>query len=341
MKIIIYHTNIIEIGGVEDLCYYLSQQLSKYYEVTVIYKTCHIMQLLRLSELVHCEQYDPKATYSADICILNCSWGGYPEAIKAKEYWQMIHANYKELLKTGYKYEGWSKTTRHIAVSNAVAKNFKEIYGIDCDMIYNILGDKVETKPILKLFSATRLSKEKGYDRMLILAKLLRQCGIRFRWLVFANPKLYEVVPHDMEEFIFMDVRYDIFDYMVDADYGVQLSDTEGYSYFVNKCLQYGTPLLCTCFDSVYESLVDGKNGYILPMDMKIDKAFIDKIVNHIPKGFDYKPKTTIETWTKYIGHGVKKKRVPAPSLIPKQIQVVQEVSKKKNHVIKHKKVVR
>jgi glycosyltransferase involved in cell wall biosynthesis len=299
-RLIMYHTNIIEIGGVETLTYNWCEQLCKYYDITLIYKTCHIMQLYRLSHLVKCEVYDPNKTYTADICVMNCSWGGYPEAIKAKEYWQMIHANYKELLATGYIYKGWSKTTRHIAVSNTVAKVFEEIYHIKCDVIYNILGELKKTRPILKLISATRLSSEKGYHRMIKLATLLRDAGIKFRWYVFCNPEAYGVVPVQIEGIIYMRPSYDIFDYIAEADYGVQLSDTEGYSFFVNECLQYGTAMLCTNFDSVHESMVDGVQGYILPMSM--ENIDLERIVNKIPKGFEYTPKTTRETWTDYIG---------------------------------------
>jgi glycosyltransferase involved in cell wall biosynthesis len=224
---------------------------------------------MRLNREVKVEKYDENKEYKCDLCILSSSWGGYPEAIKSKEYWQMIHANYKELLKTGYKYVGWDKTTRHIAVSNAVADNFYEIYKIKCDVIYNILDDIKKTKPILKLISATRLSGEKGYNRMVILANKLKQAGIKFRWIIFTDRNQYNVKDMDMEEVIYMKPTYDIFDYIKEADYGVQLSDTEGYSYFVNECLQYGTPMICTNFDSVYESVEDNINGYILDMNLR------------------------------------------------------------------------
>jgi glycosyltransferase involved in cell wall biosynthesis len=307
MKVIIYHTNIIKIGGVETFTYNLCKQLSKYYDVLLLYKTCDWQQLERLEKIVQLEEYDPSVKYNCDVCILSCSWGGYPEAIIAKDYWQMIHANYKELLKEGYKYVGWDRTTRHIAVSNTVAAVFEEVYKIKCDVIYNILDDIKETKPILKLVSATRLSSEKGYDRMVKLANILKSKGIKFRWTIFTNREAYDIKLIDMPEIIYMTPSYDIFDYIKEADYGVQLSNTEGYSYFVNECLQYGTAMLCTNFDSVYESVVDGYSGYIL--DMKLSNLDLDKLVNQIPKGFKYKPKTKVKDWTDRIGNPVYKIR--------------------------------
>ena len=169
--------------------------------------------------------------------------------------------------------------------------------------IYNILDDKLETKPILKLVSATRLSKEKGYSRMLKLAKSLKEAGIRFRWTIFTDLELYNQKPIDMDEIVYMKPTKDIFDYIVEADYGVQLSDTEGYSYFVNECLQYGTPVICTNFPSAYESVEDGVSGYILDMDLS--NLDVDKIVNNIPNKFKYTEKCKVSDWTKFLNKKV------------------------------------
>jgi glycosyltransferase involved in cell wall biosynthesis len=304
MKIIIYHSNIIRIGGVETFTYNMCKALSEYYDVLLLYKNCHPEQLRRLSLIVPCERYNAKKDYKCDVLILASSWDGYPDAVQAaKDYIQVIHANYKELLKTGYKYNRWNRTTKHIAVSKAVAKNFKEVYGIDCEVIYNILD---EFKPAaLKLVSATRLSSEKGYDRMIKLAQMLKEKGMPFIWDVYTDLDQYKVrlSPY----FNYRPPTYDIQSRMPMYDYGVQLSDTEGYSYFINECLQAGTPVICTNFDSAKESVIDGENGYILRMDMSgID---LDKIANEIPTGFEYKPKTTVKDWFKVLDTKAPKKR--------------------------------
>lgn len=134
---------------------------------------------------------------------------------------------------------------------------------------------------------------------MLKLAQELKKTNIKFRWTIFTDLKLYNQKPFNLEEIIYMQPSYDFMDYIVEADYGVQLSDTEGYSYFVNECLQYGTPVICTNFESVYESVQDGVNGYILDMDLS--NLDVDKILNKIPKNFEYKEKTTIEDWQKIL----------------------------------------
>lgn len=302
MKIIIYQSNIIKIGGVETFTYNMCKRLSKHYDVLLLYKNCAIEQLFRINKYVNVEKYDDKKQYECDICILASSWGGYPDSVTASSgrYIQMIHANYKELLKTGYRYTKWKKTTEHIAVSNTVRDIFNELYNENSKTIYNILDDTQPTNKILKLISCTRLSGEKGYNRMLLLMNKLKEHNIKFQWLIFTDLDTYKIKPVLMQEVIFMKPTYDIWDYIKDADYGVQLSDTEGYSYFVNECLQYGTPMITTNFDSAFESVIDGYNGYIL--DMELSNLDIDKIVNHIPNNFEYKEKTNENTWIKYLG---------------------------------------
>ena len=286
----------------------MCKNLSKLYDVELLYKQCDRSQLKRLRQYVKCEVYDPNKEYKCDICILASSWGGYPESVVStkNEYWQMIHANYKELAKTGYKYTKWNRTTRYFAVSNTVRDIFNEMYHENATTMYNLLDEVQKTEPILKLISATRLSGEKGYNRMVKLANELKNKNIKFRWLIFTDLAQYNIKPMQMEEIIYMQPRYDIFDYIKEADYGVQLSDTEGYSYFVNECLQYGTPMLTTNFDSVFESIEDGVSGYIL--DMELSNLDINKICNKRLKGkFTYEPKAKIEDWIKIIGKPEKK----------------------------------
>lgn len=183
--------------------------------------------------------------------------------------------------------------------------------------IYNILDEIQETKPILKLISATRVSKEKGYERMLKLAQELKKAGIKFRWTIFTDLELYNKKPFNLEEIVYMKPSHNFFDYIVEADYGVQLSDTEGYSYFINECLEYGTPVLCTNFPSAYESIEDEKNGYIL--DMQLSNLNINKIVNNIPNNFNYKEKCTEKDWINFLNKKIERKKKDMFKVIAKQ----------------------
>lgn len=152
---------------------------------------------------------------------------------------------------------------------------------------------------------------------MLKLAQELKKLNIKFRWTIFIDLNLYNKKPFDMEEVVYMKPSHDFMDYIAEANYGVQLSDTEGYSYFINECLQYGTPVICTNFPSAYESVKDGINGYILDMNLK--NLDIDKIVNNIPKDFTYNEKCTEKDWIKLLNKKAERKKKEMYKIIAKQ----------------------
>lgn len=152
---------------------------------------------------------------------------------------------------------------------------------------------------------------------MLKLAQELKKANIKFRWTIFTDLNLYGKKPFNLEEIVYMKPSHDFMDYIAEADYGVQLSDTEGYSYFINECLQYGTPVISTNFLSAYESIEDRINGYIL--DMNLNNLDIDKIVNNIPKDFKYKEKGKEEDWIKLLNKKVERKNKEMYKVIAKQ----------------------
>ena len=306
-KIILYHSNPLKFGGVDTFDYNFCKKLKDKYDITFLYKEGVKSTIDRLKDLgIDVQKYDSNKKYICDICICASAWGGYPDMVIAKSgrYIQMVHADYKQKDLIDFEYHKWHKTTEHVGVSDQVCKSFTKLFPNEkITRIYNILDDKQETKPILKLVSATRLSKEKGYARMLELAESLKKNGIKFRWTIFTDLNLYNQKPIDMDEIVYMNPTKDIFNYIVEADYGVQLSDTEGYSYFINECLQYGTPVICTNFPSAYEIMEDGVNGYILDMDLS--NLNIDKIVNNIPNKFKYTEKDKVSDWTKLLNKKV------------------------------------
>ncbi len=306
-KLILYHSNLSKFGGVDTFDYNFCKKMKDKYDITFLYNEGVQSTIDRIRNLgIEVEKYNENKKYICDICLCVSAWGGYPETVVATSgrYIQMVHADYEKTVEIDFTYCKWHKTTEHVAVSDHVCKIFKKLFPTEkITRIYNILDEKEETKPILKLVSATRVSKEKGYERMLKLAKSLKRAGVKFRWTIFTDLNLHNQKPFSMEEFVYMKPTRDIFDYIVEADYGVQLSDTEGYSYFVNECLQYGTPIICTNFPSAYESVEDGVNGHIL--DMKLSNLDIDKIINHIPKDFKYTEKGKVSDWTRLLNKKV------------------------------------
>lgn len=164
MKLILYHNNLLKFGGVDTFVYNFTKKMSKYIDILFLYTTANAENLERIKKYVKAEKYSKDKKYVCDICVCASAWGEYPDSVIAKtgRYIQMVHADYIRAKEVGFTYKKWNKTTEHVGVSEHVCKIFKQLYPNEkITRIYNILDDKKETKPILKLISATRVSKEK------------------------------------------------------------------------------------------------------------------------------------------------------------------------------------
>lgn len=70
-----------------------------------------------------------------------------------------------------------------------------------------------------------------------------------------------------------------------------------GMPYTVQESLQYDTPCIVTDIPGCTELIKDGKNGYVVPLDMNFD---VKKLLK-IPKVKDYDNKAK-EKWIDYLG---------------------------------------
>ena len=262
------HFNVI--GGVETYIYELAKKYSKY-DITVVYSCGDYKQIARLSKYVRVIKNNGEKIKCKRLFIM---YKSNLDLFEADYIIQITHADYKAQNLTPNKDP---RINEHYAVSKAVAKSYEEISGLETKVCYNPLTiDK--PKKVLKLISATRLTKEKGKDRMIKLANILTNNNIPFLWLIFTNDK--QAI--DNPNVIYMNPRLDIRDFIAGSDYLVQLSDTEAWSYSVLESLSLGTPVITTpipCFEEM--GIENGKNGYILPFNMK--DIPINDIYENIP----------------------------------------------------------
>lgn len=275
MTNIFYFKIISKIGGIETFLYYMSK-LYSIYDITIVYKEADEKQLKRLKNYVRCIKYQEqeleceKAFFNYNLDII--------DRVKAKEYYQIIHGDYKA---TGMPCNTNPKITKYLAVSKIAADSFFEETGLKPEVIYNPLSiDK--PKKILKLVSATRLTNEKDYNRMIKLAEELTKNNIPFEWNVFTNKS-----DINSEFFIVRKPKLNIINDIAEADYLVQLSDSEGYCYSIVEALSVRTPVICTDIPVIKEIGVNENNSYILNMDMS--NINVDKIYKEIPKIESYK----------------------------------------------------
>lgn len=295
-KIIFYQSYFCQIGGVETMAYNFCWWLRNYFDITVLYCDGDPVRLRKMSYLVKMEKYDESKIYECDIFIRNSVWGIAPENIKAKRMLEMRHANYKYLIDNNLLYQQYKDMgiKEIVGCGEFVSRMSNEVLHDNPTTIKNILLPKRETNKVIKLISCTRLDQAKGWDRMLKMAEMMRQAGIKFEWNIFTNSKQKCIY----EEIHFWKQRYDIWDYLADADYTVLLSDSEGLPYTVQESLQYQVPCIVTDVGGCTELIRDGVNGYVVPLDMDFD---INKI-RKIPECKEY-DNHSLEDWLKFLNY--------------------------------------
>ena len=294
MKIIIFLAGLF---GKTGLCTWMKNFLMNMhtdYDITVMCQNVTEDFKTELCKYAEYVAYDKEKTYECDVLLHNYQDNAVKPNIHARQTFILLHCDYAKMSHFG----AFDGHMRYIAVSEQAAENMRKVYKIDCTAIEPFLV-KHKPRKVFRLVSATRLTNEKGYARMIQLCKLLKEDDIRFQWLVFTehDNKTLDGFP----EFINMGKQPNdvVIDYMADADYVVQLSDHEGWGYSVHEALSVGTPCLVTDIPVFKDVIVNGVTGYRLPLDMKdID---LTTILTHIPKGYNYYTKTE-ELKTKWGG---------------------------------------
>ena len=295
-KIVLLQHYFNEIGGIETFLINFCKVFHKDYDIKLVCRSIGINNALILSDYVDviCE---PIEEITCDICIVTSvlvDEKTFP-FIKYKKLFHMIHSDWTEMKKFwNWEFKSYDKNTKYISVSETAQKSFIREYNHDSVVIPNILTE-IKPKKILRLISATRLTTEKGYGRMVQLCKLFEKYNIPYEWTVYAtNP--YRVEPYG--NMVIKKPIQGISELFTNYDYVVQLSDTESYCYTMYEALIQGVPVLLTPFPNAIEEIDDGENGYLLPFDMNLTKDNIEYIYNNIPKvSSKYKQKGIKELW--------------------------------------------
>lgn len=273
---IFYLKSLSKIGGVETFIYELAKKYD--YDMALYYSNADDKQIERLIKLIPCIPYLGQKIKCKRIFLNNDT-----DILDTAEYEyviQMIHGLYKtNMIEPNVDL----RVNRRIAVSQAAANEYFELTGIKADVYHNpITLTEEDREKVLYLISATRLTSEKGGDRMLKLAKLLEKNNLKYIWIIFTNDKVYEFTNNMVKLKPTLDIRPYISS-IKGKGYGVQLSDCEGDCYFTKECLSFGVPVLVTPVKSFEEQgIINGKTGYYLSFNM--DNIDINKIFNEIPK---------------------------------------------------------
>lgn len=277
---IVYMNYISEIGGVETFVYEMVKKY-KNLDIAVVYKQGNNKQLERLKKYCRCYKHTNEEI-ECDVAIINYDISIIDFINENAKIYQVVHGDYENKSYT-MKPPTHERIYKYITITNYLFDSFKKITGREnVIMSYNPLT--LEDNKKLVLFSATRLSPIKGKSRMIRLANELDRQGIDYIWYIFTNDE--KAIPN--ENVIYMKPRLDVSYWLKQADYLVQLSDTEACSYSINEALYRNIPVIVTPLPYLKEIGVEnGENAYILEFDCSNIEDVVKNIQN-IPK-FEFK----------------------------------------------------
>lgn len=287
-QIIIYTSYLYLIGGIETFVFNFVEFFQDYDIVVMspkIAPTVHV----RLSKIVRVEE---PHEMECDTLLMIRPMDAAPD-VKYRQLIRMVHG-----LKT-FKSQSVIQDYDHLV---HVSDESRLSYDSDGLVIHNLLAPN--KKKSLLLVSATRIparDKGKNADRMLTLARMLHDAEIDFIWLNFSDGQLINAPKGLINVGIYDNMQ----SYTAKADYLVQLSDSEGWSYSVLEALTNNTPVIVTPFKTAFEmGIRDGMNGYVIPFDMNFD---VTRLLNVPRFDYSYDNDKIFAQWKNLLGEPFKK----------------------------------
>lgn len=272
----------------ESFFYYLS---CLYKNFVIMYREGNEEQIKRFAKNVEVIKYlDEYGTIKCKRFFCNY---GLDVEVEAEEKYHIIHCDYskvsfKPLLYPGFKY---------IGVSKLACDSFKELTGIEAELIYNPVVVKKHNVPKLTdkihLISATRLTNEKGAERINKLATMLDKAGIDYEWDIYTN-KFYR---WNSKNIVWKQPKLDLSKEIEESTYLVQLSSYESFCLSVAESLMLGTPVIVTNIPAFKEIGCKHEINAII-CSLNMDNINISMIQKGLPT-FKYKPPKS--EWNKYL----------------------------------------
>jgi glycosyltransferase involved in cell wall biosynthesis len=259
-NVVVYRSFLSLIGGIETAIYNFCKTFNNVYDITFIYDTADPMQLFRLRRLVKCVKYSGQKIECDKFIFYGFNPVKILDTVKANEVIQQVCCDVKAI---NFNQPVDRRVHSVFADSKASAESFRLARNQKCGVLHNLFTS-TERKRVLHLMTASRLSWEKGYDRMKIMAKRMHELKIPFTWEVFTNDKPNE----EIDGMYFRKPRLNVQEYMNGKDYGVQLSETESWCCTATEFLLMSVPMVLTDFPSAFEQIKECKNGFILNRDL-------------------------------------------------------------------------
>lgn len=129
-----------------------------------------------------------------------------------------------------------------------------------------------EDSTAVRLLSVGRLDHAKGFDIAVEAAKLLREAGVEYIWLIVGDGPEHERLRQQIdhyglaEHFRLLGAKENPYTYMKACDILVQPSRFEGKSIVLDEVKVFCKPIISTNYTTVYDAIEHGRNGWIVDM---------------------------------------------------------------------------
>lgn len=292
-----HHINII--GGVEVAILNLCEKLHEHYDITIAYsaKDSSIEMLLRMAKYASIVNLEYKSI-EVDT-VIYCSIYCKKDKIKANKELRWLHGCLTDMKVKLPK----EKIDDYIAVGQVCKEQLDaQLTDQESILIYNELNSDIhnlakehipERKP-LTLVTVSRISREKGFERMLKVAEKIKD--IDYIWHIVGSgyDKKYEesIRKQAPDNWVFHGKLENPFPYIKNADFLLQLSDYEAFGFVLLESLVLGTTVITTNYSSASE-MINESNGYIIKKDLS---DFNTDILNN-KKVFTHKHKSGFKQW--------------------------------------------
>lgn len=157
------------------------------------------------------------------------------------------------------------------------------------------MSDEESPKELKKdhftILTCARLDNgHKGYDIALDACKILHDRGVKFRWYAigegtFRNEMEKFIAENNLQDiFILLGTKENPYPYFSACDIYVQTSRHEGFGLSIAEARILNKPVVTTEFDAVWNQMVQGKNGIVVPVDATAVADAIQDLIAHPQK---------------------------------------------------------
>lgn len=219
----------------------------------------------------------------------------YVSYMPAKKRISWIHCDYRRHAMGRDESKYYDKMNYIVCVAESMRKIFVDIYPQYADKtvaIHNVINveDIVEKSnlPIddgrystdcFTMLSCGRLDPVKQFSLIPEIAcKIKTLSQEAFKWYIIGDGEDRSAIESSIEKHGMQDVvillgkKSNPYPYMAKANVYVCTSSSEAHPMVVNEARALRVPVVCNRFESAYESVEDGRDGYIVPIESMAEK---------------------------------------------------------------------